>query len=294
MRSACDRGYLAVTVSNGCATQNEELHLDALQRLKRLIGPVADTDEMLELIAGISAKPLPASRRTFDMEEIGKKMAEGLSLNDIVDWKQYLDRDSTALLVIDPQNDNLHPEGSLSFTGSWKQAKESGAITRIKTLLQSCRKTGMPVFWCKQNRLPGGRDIFPGTFDKQVMDVIHNVIPDAFIGGNWDTDFFDDIKPLIGKDEMVIEKATWSALEATPLERYLNQLGITGLIVCGFLTDFCVEATVRNASDRGFFSIIISDACAAATAEDHTLALARFDRLIGPVVDTKTIVDFLK
>ena len=93
---------------------------------------------------------------------------------------------------------------------------------------------------------------------------------------------------------MIIEKASWSAFESTPLQRYLNHLGITGIIVCGFLSDFCVEATVRNASDRGYFSIIVSDACSTATEKDHALALARFDRLIGPVLDTKSIVEFLK
>ncbi len=49
-----------------------------------------------------------------------------------------------------------------------------------------------------------------------------------------------------------------------------------------------------NHSDRGYFSLIVSDACAAATDNDHAPALARFDRLIGPVVDTNTIVGFLK
>ncbi len=294
VRSACDKGYLGVTVADGCATQNEELHSLALQRLQRMIGPVASTDEILNLIGNSKAKPLPSVKRTFDMEDIGKKMAEGLSLNDIVDWKQYLRKEDTALLVIDPQNDNLHPDGSLAFTGSWKQAKESGAIENLKKVVRVCRDVQIPVFWVKQNRLPEGKDIFPGTFDEQVINVVHQEIPGAFPGGTRDTDFYDEIKSFIEENEIVIEKATWSAFESTPLERYLNHLGVTSIIVCGFLTDFCVEATVRNASDRGYFSIIVSDACAAATKEDHEHALARFDRLIGPVVDTATLVNFLK
>jgi len=294
VRSACDRGYLAVTVSDGCATQNEDLHRNALQRMRRLIGPVIDTDGILELVEKSKVTLIPSVQRSFSVEEIGKKMAEGLSLNDIVDWKQYLRRETTALLVIDSQNDNLHEKGSLGFTGSWKKAKESGAVERIKALLQACRASSIPVFWIKQNRLPGGKDIFPGTFDRQLMDAVHELVPGAFLGGTWDTDFFEDIKPFIRDDEMVIEKATWSAFESTALQRYLNHLGITGIIVCGFLTDFCVEATVRNASDRGYFSIIASDACAAVNDEDHTQAIARFDRLIGPVVNTDTIVGFLK
>jgi nicotinamidase-related amidase len=123
------------------------------------------------------------------------------------------------------------------------------------------------------------------------MEVIHGVLPDAFLGGTWDTEIYDDLKPFIRDDEILIEKPGWSAFEATPLERYLNLLGIRTLIVCGFLTDFCVEATARSASDRGYCTIVASDACAASSREDHEMALARFDRLIGPVVPTASLVE---
>jgi len=294
VRSACDKGYLAVTVSDGCATQNEELHQDSLQRMRRMIGPVIDTAGVLDLLKKSSAPPLPTAQRSFSINEVGKKMAEGFSLNDIVDWRLYLHKEATALLVIDPQNSVLHEKGSFASTGTWKKAKETGAVGKIESLVKACRASGIPVFWTKHSRLPGGKDIFPGTFDGRLMEEVHRDAPGVLLGDGWDTGFFDDIEPLIRGEDMIIEKASWSAFESTPLQRYLNHLGITGIIVCGFLSDFCVEATVRNASDRGYFSIIVSDACSTATEKDHALALARFDRLIGPVLDTKSIVEFLK
>jgi nicotinamidase-related amidase len=292
-RSACDKGYLAVIVRDACATENEEIHQKALDRMERLIGPVVSTEEVVALIEDVRVPPLPAETRRFDLEEIGDRIANGVSLNDIVDWKRYLDREKTGLLVVDAQNDNLHEEGSLRFIESWRHARETGAVENVKRLVEACREKGIKVFWIKQNRLPGGKDIFPRTFDGKMMELIHGVLPDAFLGGIWDTDIYDDLKPFIRDDEILIEKAGWSAFEATPLERYLNLLGINTLIVCGFLTDFCVEATARSASDRGYCTIVASDACAASSREDHEMALARFDRLIGPVVTTAPLVEFI-
>jgi nicotinamidase-related amidase len=166
-------------------------------------------------------------------------------------------------------------------------------VENVKRLVEVCREKGIKVFWIKQNRLPGGKDIFPGTFDGRMMESIHGLLPEAFLGGIWDTDIYDDLKPFIRDDEILIEKAGWSAFEATPLERYLNLLGTNTLILCGFLTDFCVEATARSASDKGYCTIVASDACATSSQEAHEMALARFDRLIGPVVTTEALAEFV-
>ncbi len=294
VRSACDKGYLAVTVRDACATENEELHQKALDRMERLIGAVVSTDDLLALIQEMEAPPIPTEARAYDLQEIGARMAEGVSLNDIVDWRKYLDREKTALLVVDPQNDNLHEQGSLSFIGSYKQAREMRAVENVKSLVEACRQKGIKVFWIKQNRLAQGKDIFPGTFDAKMMGLIHSVLPEAFLGGTWETDIYDDLRNFLREDEILIEKAGWSAFEATPLERYLNLLGANTLILCGFLTDFCVEATARSASDKGYCTIVASDACAASSQENHEMALARFDRLIGPVVSTTALVAFIK
>jgi nicotinamidase-related amidase len=293
VRSACDRGYLAVTISDACATENEEIHRKALGRLERLIGPVISTDEMLNLLREYQVPPLPKTVREFDVETIGTKMSNGFTLHDIVDWKRYVRVDKTALLVIDPQNDNLHEKGSLNFIGSWKHARDTGAVENVKRLVQACREQNIRVFWIKQNRLPQGKDIFPGSFDARMMELIHGVIPEAFYGDIWDTDIYDELKSFIRDDEILIEKPGWNAFEGTPLGRYLNAIGITTLLVCGFLTDFCVESTVRSASDRGFLTMVAADACASSSQEDHDMALARFDRLIGPVLTTDKLITFM-
>ncbi len=290
VRSACDRGLLAATVSDACATESQELHDGCLKRLERLIGPVIDTDGIVALLDEYEVPPLAAEPRTFDLQQVGESLGKGISLNDIVEWPAYVKAEKTAFLVVDAQNDNLHEDGSLAFIGAWKHARETGAVKNVKKLVEACRARGIRVFWIKQNRLAGGADIFPGTFDAGLMGLIHGALPGAFLGDTWDTDIYDELKPLIDEGELVIEKPGWSAFEGTALRRYLNDLGIDTLIVSGFLTDFCVESTVRQASDLGFFTIVASDACATSSQDDHDLALARFDRLIGPVVPTARLL----
>lgn len=290
VRSACDRGLLAATVSDACATENQEIHDKALKRLERLIGPVIDTDGILALLDEYEVPPLPEEPRSFDLQKVGESLGQGLSLNDIVEWADYIKAEKTAFLVVDAQNDNLHEEGSLNFVGAWKHARETGAVDNVKKLVEACRAKDIRVFWIKQNRLAEGRDIFPGTFDSRLMELIHGALPGAFLGDTWDSDIYEELKPVIAEGELVIEKPGWSSFEGTALMRYLNDLGVDTLIVCGFLTDFCVESTVRQASDLGFFTIVASDACATSNQEDHDLALARFDRLIGPVISTEVLL----
>jgi len=294
VRSACDRGLLAVTISDACATESQELHDRCLKRLERLIGPVIDSSGIIALLDEYEVPPLAAEPRSFDLQQVGESLGKGFSLNEIVEWPAYVKKDKTAFLVVDAQNDNLHEEGSLAFIGAWKHARETGAVDNVKSLAGACRARGIPVFWVKQNRLAGGADIFPGTFDEKMMDLVHGAIPGALLGGTWDTEIYDELKPFIAEGELVIEKQGWSAFEGTALRRYLNDLGVDTLIVCGFLTDFCVESTVRQASDLGYFTIVASDACAASSQEDHDLALARFDRLIGPVVPTARLLETIE
>lgn len=292
-RSACDRGCLPITVSDGCAAQGAETHDPALERLSKSIGPVIDTEGLLSLLDEKGVGAAPAAPRTFDIEEIGAKMAEGLSLNDIVEWKRYFKKESTALMVIDAQNYNLHEKGGFSFSGLWKQASDNGASGNVKRLVQTCHEAGIRVFWTRHNRPAGGKDLFPGTLDARMMETIHEVIPKAHMGGTRDAEIHDELIHLVRADDIVVDKPGWSALEGTSLERYFNHLGINTIIACGFSTDLSVESTARSASDRGYMTVIAKDACAAANQKDHDAALERFDRLIGPVTTTDDIMEIL-
>ena len=79
-----------------------------------------------------------------------------------------------------------------------------------------------------------------------------------------------------GPDELVLPKTSSSLWNSTTFEYLMRNIGIDTVIATGFLTDQCVDHTIRDGADRGFHMICVSDACATDTRERHRAALNAF------------------
>ncbi|HEU4424806.1 MAG TPA: isochorismatase family cysteine hydrolase, partial [Pilimelia sp.] len=79
-----------------------------------------------------------------------------------------------------------------------------------------------------------------------------------------------------GRDELVIPKTSSSLFNSTNFEYLARNIGLDTIVVTGFLTDQCVDHTIRDGADRGFHMICVSDACATDTRARHRAALAAF------------------
>jgi nicotinamidase-related amidase len=90
-------------------------------------------------------------------------------------------------------------------------------------------------------------------------------------GGVGVSRFVDELAPLPG--EVVLDKPGKGSFYATDLELMLRNAGIKSLIVTGVTTEVCVHTTVREANDRGFECLVLSDCCGSYFPEFHEVAL---------------------
>jgi nicotinamidase-related amidase len=92
--------------------------------------------------------------------------------------------------------------------------------------------------------------------------------------GSWEAKVVDAIAPA--EDDIVLAKTSSSLFNSTNCDYLLRNLAIEHLIITGLLTDQCVDHTIRDAADRGYRAICVSDACATLTEERHENALSQF------------------
>ena len=101
----------------------------------------------------------------------------------------------------------------------------------------------------------------------------------AFRKGTKGVEIIDELKPRGG--EFVIEKRKLCVFRDTELESLLRNLGVEGLLIAGFITDWCVEQTGREAYDRGFKPIFLTDCIEALSNEEQRFAVEKIFPAIG-------------
>merc|ERR1712146_345134 len=87
-----------------------------------------------------------------------------------------------------------------------------------------------------------------------------------FTEGTWNADFCAEMKPAEG-DIRIVGKRGLDAFPNSSLEKELVDNGIETLVICGFLTNCCVESTMRTACEKGFNVVTLTDCCATTSEE---------------------------
>merc|ERR1712217_903247 len=89
-----------------------------------------------------------------------------------------------------------------------------------------------------------------------------------FTEGTWNADFCDGMKPA-DADFVVTFKKGLDAFPGTNLEELLLKNGMETVVLCGFLTNCCVESTMRSAFEKGFNVVTLTDCCATTSIDAH-------------------------
>jgi nicotinamidase-related amidase len=208
-------------------------------------------------------------------------------------YELELDPATTALLIIDMQRDFVMPGGFGEALGN-DVTQLQVTIAPTKTVLEAARKMGMLVIHTREGHRPDLSDCPPS---KLVRGKGKTRIGDPgpmgriLVRGEVGHDIVPELYPKAG--EVVIDKPGKGAFFATDLELILRDRAIKTLIVCGVTTEVCVNTTVREANDRGYECVVLSDCVGSYFPEFQKAALAMIKAqggIFGWVSDSKRAI----
>jgi nicotinamidase-related amidase len=110
-------------------------------------------------------------------------------------------------------------------------------VARINAVTAQGRRSGAPVIFIQHDGEPGGEDVVPFTEGWKLHPEL-----------------------VVGPGDLTLRKTTCDAFYGTTLEAELRSRGITTLLLMGYATDFCVDATLRSAASKDFGIIVVADA----------------------------------
>jgi nicotinamidase-related amidase len=178
-----------------------------------------------------------------------------------------LDPATTALVLIEFQND-FTSEGGVLHGAVAPVMDKTGMLDKTKALVEAARAAGMTIMHAPITFAPGYAEL-----SRHPYGVLKGVVDgNAFVKGSWGAAFVDDLAPAEG-DIVVEGKRGLDTFASTNLDFILRSKGITTVILAGFLTNCCVESTMRSAYENGYRVITLTDCVAATSAEEHDNAI---------------------
>jgi biuret amidohydrolase len=185
-----------------------------------------------------------------------------------------IDLAGTALVIIDMQRDFLEPGGFGETLGN-DVSRLAAAVAPCRAVLDAARRRGMLVIHTREGHRPDLSDAPPAKVERGVPSLrigAPGPMGRILVRGEPGHDIIPALYPVPG--EPVIDKPGKGAFYQTELELMLRNRGIENLLVCGVTTEVCVNTTVREANDRGYRCVVLSDCCASYFPEFHAAGLS--------------------
>jgi ureidoacrylate peracid hydrolase len=176
-------------------------------------------------------------------------------------WKLVPGR--TAHVVVDDQNDFLHPDGWYA-THDMDVSHMRRVIEPTKAINAACRRAGVPIIWTRH----GSRGVADGGpfMQKRVLLLEGGLRKDT-----WGYEILEELEPQA--DDWYVEKTRLSAFFNTNLDSILRALGTETLIITGVLTNQCIGATTKDALFRDYKPVVVEEAVGTATPHLHDPAI---------------------
>jgi nicotinamidase-related amidase len=197
-------------------------------------------------------------------------------------------KNETAIVLIEFQND-FTSEGGIFHAGVKGVMDETNMLANTEALVKKAREEGVQLIHIPISFTENYSELTSTPYGI-LKGIVDN---DAFQKTTWGVQIVDSLAPQ--KEDIIVEgKRGLCGFHSTNLDFILRSKGIKNIAIGGFLTNCCVESTMRTAYENGYNVVTLNDCCAGLSIEEHNNAIANDFPMFSQPMSSNDFMDVVR